>query len=177
MFLLAAVHFPSRAFYSDKEISQKARELVSDVEEAETLVGHMNTIIVGDFNANPFDGALCEADCIHAVSSKEIAKQGARRVLNKKYQMFYNPMWNLFGDFHSPCGTYYYREAKLGMYFWNIYDQVVIRPRLSDSFVKDALKILTGNHNVSFVDCSGVPKEEISDHLPIFFEIREEFFL
>ena len=49
-------------------------------------------------------------------------------------------MWNLFGDFDSPHGTYYYGGSSTNNTFWNIYDQVIIRPGLRKRFVDEVEK-------------------------------------
>ena len=81
--------------------------------------------------------------------------------------MFYNPMWNLLGDFQYPPGTYYYKSSQEKTEFWNIFDQVMIRPQLRNRFVDTSLKIITETETTSLVD------KKISDHLPIVFEVKE----
>ena len=87
--------------------------------------------------------------------------------------MFYNPMWNLFGDFSFPPGSYYYRGNEVINSFWNIYDQVMIRPCIRDFFIDSELKILCETKNRKLIDKNNHPSKKISDHLPIIFEIRE----
>lgn len=88
--------------------------------------------------------------------------------------MFYNPMWNFLGDFREPYGTYYHSSADTVNPYWNIYDQVIIRPAMRKRFVDDNLKIITETATVSLLDKNKHPDREISDHLPITFEIKEE---
>ena len=68
----------------------------------------------------------------------------------------------IVGDFNS-INTY-----------WNLYDQVIIRPVLRDRFVDDSLKIVTETQSRYLLDSKGHPDKSISDHLPIIFEIKEE---
>lgn len=79
-----------------------------------------------------------------------------------------------WGDFHTPPGTYYCNNGENVNPFWNLFDQVLIRPQLAGSFVSDSLKILTGTSNLSFLNGNNHPNTAISDHLPIVFEIRED---
>jgi hypothetical protein len=83
-------------------------------------------------------------------------------------------MWNLLGDFSFPPGTYYYAGNDVVNAFWNIYDQVMFRPCLREFFVDEELKILYKTENIKLVDKNEHPSKNISDHLPIVFEIREE---
>ncbi len=84
--------------------------------------------------------------------------------------MFYNPMWNLFGDNDNKPGTFYYKKSAHLMYFWNTLDQVIIRPGLIDSFNSDSLEIISSVGEISLVDENHRPR--LSDHLPIFFSIK-----
>ena len=59
--LIAAVHLGSKAFYGpihqDSEITLLARELV----DLENKHGHFRTMIIGDFNTNPFEPGMVKA--------------------------------------------------------------------------------------------------------------------
>ena len=136
-----------------------------------------NVIIVGDFNANPFEEVCINANCFHAVSSKDIAKKRKKRIIKgQEYAIFYNPMWNLFGDKNQTNGTYYYDKEGITAYFWNIFDQVILSPEVAEIFEDNSLKIISSINNNSLLYNNGIPnKDDISDHLPIFFQIREEF--
>ena len=88
--------------------------------------------------------------------------------------MFYNPMWNFLGDFHEPYGTYYCNTGDAVNPYWNIYDQVLIRPALRKRFADGELRVLTGTERISLLDVNRHPDRSISDHLPIMFEIKGE---
>ena len=83
-------------------------------------------------------------------------------------------MWNLLGDFNYPPGTYYYRGSKEKNEFWNMFDQVIIRPQLRDRFIDKELKIITKAGDNSLVNRKQHPNKNISDHLPIVFQLRED---
>jgi hypothetical protein len=106
--------------------------------------------------------------------TREIALRGTRTVAGNKYPFFYNPMWSHFGDAdESPPGTYYYTSAEHKMFFWNMFDQVLIRPYLIDLFQNETLKILNTDGTVSFLSERGLPDSSVvSDHLPILFKLN-----
>ena len=83
-------------------------------------------------------------------------------------------MWNLFGDFSNPPGTYFYNESNPNGSYWHIFDQVMIRPCLRKSFKEESLKIVTVIGTTNLLADNGKPDTQISDHLPIVFEIKED---
>jgi hypothetical protein len=140
----------------------------------EQKVGHDRTVLIGDFNLNPFDDGLASANGLNAVMTKELASRGERTVQQARYPFFYNPMWGYFGDRHgSPAGSYYYERAEHVMYFWNLFDQVLIRPSLIERFLGDELKILTSVSGINLMDSRGRPNKIAgSDHLPLLFTLN-----
>jgi hypothetical protein len=120
---------------------------------------------------NPFEDGVVIAKALHAVMSRDIAERRSRVVQTKKYPFFYNPMWSLFGD-ASPPGTYYYRTSTHKTFFWNMFDQVLIRPELLSSFRNENFKILTMAGNTSLLTSRYRPNSKIaSDHLPLLFTL------
>lgn len=122
---------------------------------------------------NPFEAGIVGAIGLHAVMSQSIARKGSRKIQGTDYPFFYNPMWGHFGDRNAgPDGTYYYQRAEQVNYFWNIFDQVLIRPELIDVFAKDELQILDHDGVESLVTPQNIPDSvNSSDHLPILFRL------
>lgn len=54
-YLLAAVHLQDRRNSSTADRLETIRYLVADIEKNEDLLKCDNTIVIGDFNANPYD--------------------------------------------------------------------------------------------------------------------------
>jgi len=171
--LLAAVHMVDKR--SVKEESQQYEladlsRLIRDVEAQERL---NRTVLVGDFNVNPFEPGMIAAQGLHAVMSRQTALENERTVQAKSFPFFYNPMWSLFGDHPSgPPGTYHYRSSESVCYFWNMFDQVLLRPSLLGMFRNEDLRILTDVGQTSLLSPrSGTPRKSVSDHLPILFRL------
>jgi hypothetical protein len=170
--IIAFVHLRSK-LHSDTsaENLSKGQRLKLGVEEAENRRGHSRTVVVGDFNMNPFEDGMIAAMGLHSVPCRKIAATGSRRVSDIECSMFYNPMWNLLGDEDAPPGTYFYNSGGEVNYFWNIFDQVIIRPQLIPSYVAGSAKIVTEVNSIKLVTGLGRPNNAISDHLPITFAI------
>ena len=138
---VAAVHLPSKINLDEIDHSSLCGEVARDLSDQEDKVGHTRTILLGDFNMNPFDDGVARSRGLNAVMTKAIAKRGSRKVDGKERRFFYNPMWNHFGESGpNPPGTHYYEGSP---HLWNMYDQVLVRPVLQDRFVESELKVLT----------------------------------
>ena len=173
--ILCCVHLNSQ-IYSDNAEKREMdiEQIVGDIQRCESELDTKNTIIVGDFNVNPYDKSCISARYFHAIPVYEESKRESRIVSGKETYMFYNPMWNFFGDFHEPYGTYYHGSSDTINPYWNVYDQVIIRPALRKRFVDKSLRIITETVQTSLLDGKRHPDREISDHLPLMFEIKEE---
>lgn len=132
--LLVAVHFPSKLHMNDSEQAIHAVRVSQEIDKAEDRVGHENSLVIGDFNMNPFETGLVAADGFHAVMDRQIALKESRTVQGEKRKFFYNPMWSRLGDASvGPVGTYYHSGGHVS-YFWNTFDQVLLRPNLLQYF-------------------------------------------
>ena len=170
--IIASVHLPSKMYADDEDRRIEISYLVKNIEVYEKLYNTKNTVIMGDFNANPFENCMMSVSGLHAASSPTVyANKKSRIVKKREYNMFYNPMWNQFGDFTGAAGTYFYAGSKAVEIFWNIFDQVIIRPQIAHLFVKEGLKIVTQVNGKTLLNKN---KIIVSDHLPIEFIIKEE---
>src|SRR5258708_15660168 len=99
--------------------------------------------------------------------TREDASRQSRIVQGRHYRFFYNPMWNHFGDANSDTAvSYFYGASEHVSYFWNLFDQVLIRPELAARFDPDSLSILTSAGSQSLVRGDGRPDStQYSDHL------------
>jgi hypothetical protein len=171
--LLAAAHLPSKLYIGDDGHTLECVRLAEAIRLTERRANHSRTVLVGDFNMNPFEGGITTAMGLHGVMAKEVAKRGARTVQGASYPFFYNPMWGHFGDAtKGPPGTYYYERADHKVFFWNIFDHVLLRPSLLDVFENEHLMVLTSDGSDSLLTESGRPDRlAASDHLPILFRL------
>lgn len=173
--ILCCVHLNSKIFSGHEDHREIIIEqIIKDIRDIEQELETENTIVVGDFNLNPYDASFINARYFHGLPVYADARRRSRIVADKECYMFYNPMWNFLGDFKQPYGTYYHGGSEALNAFWNIYDQVIIRPALRDRFVSKSLKIITETKTMFLLNNKGHPNKKISDHLPIVFEIKED---
>jgi hypothetical protein len=121
---------------------------------------------------NPFDDGVVSGHGFHAVMTKAKALEGHRSVDGAPSPFFYNPMWGFFGDrTDGPPGSYYFSSSEPVNHFWNIYDQVLVRPDLIERLGE--LRILVHDGLEPLVTKNGLPnKNSCSDHLPVMFRLR-----
>lgn len=173
-FLLAAVHFPSKLWMKDPSQDVECGHLSRRIAEAEVAAGFARTLLVGDLNMNPFQSGMVAAGSLNAVMTRQLAERRTRRVQGRDYPFFYSPMWGLHGDgTPGPAGTYYRDSSDHHDYFWNMFDQVLVRPDLLPFFRNRDLEILAEDGVASLLDAEGRPDAtNISDHLPLLFKLN-----
>lgn len=174
---IAFCHLESKVNINDEEQAERVTKL------KETLCSFENDIddkdgfllLCGDLNMNPFEKGLIKANGLNAVMDSSIAKRKSRTVQGQSYKFFYNPMWGFLGDLGkgNVSGTYYFNPSNHIQYFWNVFDQVLLRPEAIPYFDKEALNILTSTTHYNLLKKSGaIDDKQYSDHLPIIFKLN-----
>ena len=172
---LCGVHLQSALNYDREELNELIPRLRRDLESVEVFEKHNRSILIGDFNLEPFDRGFTSSEGLGAVSSLRLAKRAqARQVAHETRRVLYNPMWSHLGDRPSePEGTYFRSSGIIG-YGWRMFDQILFSPSVMDVFRDFEVKILRKAGDNDFVDHRELPDSaSASDHLPIrihFFE-------
>ncbi|MDB5270093.1 MAG: hypothetical protein JWP58_3133 [Hymenobacter sp.] len=159
-FNVAAVHLYSKKGRSEREQLWRNHQLLLELHEWEKNVSTTNrTILVGDFNANPYEANLRDPFLLRGQESRALIKQlqgpplPISQWIRSALDFWYNPMWHLLGDHEpvtapSPLATarvvtgsfYFYNEGETP--FWNLYDGFMVRPALMEEVVHSALRVL-----------------------------------
>jgi hypothetical protein len=168
---LVGLHLPSKRNMTDVDQMAYQTTIMNLINEEEQKIGHTNTLVIGDFNMHPFQ--MVSAGNFHATMDKNIALKQTREVHKKLYRYFYNPMWNFLGDNNKSkvAGTYYNNAGAYTNYYWNMFDQVLLRPDLLANFDENSLEIITSNGATSYIK-KGIINTQYSDHLPIKFTLN-----
>lgn len=169
--LFFAAHLPSKLRTDEQDRLLDASLLGADIRRLEQQVGHTRSVLVGDLNGNPFEAPVVWAGGIHGVMTRDLARRETREVRGREYPVLYNPMWGAFGDrTPGPPGTYYRSSSQSVNYFWNTFDQVLLRPEVVDHLT--GLRILDSDGTQSLLTPNGFPDSvNGSDHLPLFFRL------
>lgn len=174
-FNLMSLHYQSKVNWDFADQAAHIPELSAVIKDVEEKTKSTLTLLIGDFNMNPFDFGMVQTTGLHSVMSKEVALKKSRIVDGKKYQFFYNPMWSFYGDYGKGKvnGTIYSTLSKPINYFWNMFDQVLVRPDLIEYINEDELEIITElSSNLSLLKKSNTIDDTISDHLPISITLK-----
>ncbi len=169
--ILVAAHLPSKLHRSSSEQLLHSTLISSSIHNAEKRLGHRRTIVIGDLNMNPFEDGMVAAEGLHAVMDARIASKGERKVDGIARPIFYNPMWNFLGDKSTgPAGTYFDRSGGSICYFWNTFDQILIRPDLLSKTSTESFKVISKCGADEFFSADG-KWQCPSDHLPLLATI------
>ncbi|VTU01781.1 Endonuclease/exonuclease/phosphatase family protein OS=Bacteroides sp. 3_1_19 GN=HMPREF0104_02709 PE=4 SV=1: Exo_endo_phos [Gemmataceae bacterium] len=147
--------------------------IVHTISGLERRDGDQRTILIGDLNMNPYEAGVVGTHALHAVMTKELTQTVAGLTARERHSCFYNPMWSCFGDISAgPSGTHYWANAEEPTnHFWQLYDQVLVRPELIASFVR--VEILASDGQESLLTRAGRPRSTVlSDHLPLYCEFN-----
>lgn len=71
-YIIAGLHLQDRRNNDPDARKNTARALINDIKEQENILLNDNTIVIGDYNANPFDDELVQKDSFNAVLFKEL---------------------------------------------------------------------------------------------------------
>lgn len=169
---LVFIHFHSKNNWSDISLAMECVTIASAIRNIESLTNSDNTILIGDFNMNPFESGLISTTGLNTVSDKTFLESKKSRIVDEtNYNFFYNPMWNFFGDNNKVRGTYYYRSSGNISYEWNMFDQILIRPSLIRYIDENSINIISRIGTENLLSEYNRPNKKISDHLPIAIKL------
>lgn len=173
-YVVCCAHLPSD-LHGDcsEERFEIIQQMMLEIQNAEEQMQTQKTIIVGDLNEMPYSRGCLNANALHGLPTLSENESPTRQVNKKAYRKFYNPMWNLFGDFNYPPGTYYWKNSKLNSAMWYILDQMIFSQEVLPNFKRESLEIVTVCSYGNLANKNGRPNVKISDHFPIICEIQD----
>lgn len=145
---------------------------MQDIKKNEENLEIENTIVIGDFNANPYDKELLYKNAFNAVLFKSIIKENEfTNPKGDRIKRFYNPIIHYLSEDTKMYGSHYYDNSdKQETPYWHCLDQVLVRKSLVD-LLKEVryIKVIDGMNLIKGLR----PKKSISDHLPLLVNILE----
>lgn len=167
-YVLAGIHLQDKRS-SDKAIRlETIRHLKLDILKLERKTNTKNTIIIGDFNSNPYDRELLQMDAFDAVLFRSIINHSETHTVNGiKRRRFYNPILHFINEDTKNYGSFYYDNGSYSP-IWNCLDQVLLSKSISDKICE--LEYIKEIGSLSLMN-KVKPKTSISDHLPLYVKI------
>lgn len=168
-------HLWSKIFKESRQQNFEVPFIVEEITRYESSEHNQNSIVCGDFNMDAFQDGMLLHNGFNAMMTSSIANRRSRKVNKCDFDMFYNPMWGLYGDVHGNrvAGTYYYNAYDAVHQYWHMFDQVIMRPDVIPVFDKSSLKIVSKGTTYDLLKTNGIiNKNQYSDHLPIKFKLN-----
>ncbi|WP_214660176.1 hypothetical protein, partial [Vibrio anguillarum] len=159
------VHLPSRRYHSEEQIMAVFRTLYHELSQEEENSRTTRTILVGDFNNNPFDKPMVSFYGMACTNGIDCSKRTHVTSVGESKSLFYNPMWSLYSTMKDKPGGHKYSRLEDDVVSWHMLDQVIMRPSMVEYFDFDELKIVDSTLLGTLVNRNGKPS--LSDHLPL----------
>lgn len=176
MYLLHVVHLPSPVKLEESARDDKALNIsrvLRKIEEGLYGDDECKSMVVGDFNLQPYSRGISGVYGFNATMSAGRAMRKSRKVDGEQKYFYFNPMWKLMGDNRVVQGTYYSNsDQQEKSIFWYSFDQLLLRPYFIGKFNWDYFDIVEQTKSYQFIRNEMVDKRNYSDHLPIKFEIN-----
>lgn len=169
-FILGFVHLPSQYSHTLDQIRRAGEILRDQVAIEEESCGITDSIIMGDFNVNPFESPMTSFFGVGATNGFSCSKRENIICNSESKRLFYNPMWTLYSKDREHPGTHQYLRTGVDVLTWHFLDQVIIRPTLIDKFNFDSLRIVKKTTSFNLVNRNSKPN--VSDHLPLTCELN-----
>jgi len=101
---------PLNKLHAEFHQIEQARDLKDAVSQWETAKANRNTVLIGDFNMDPYSVAMTGVEYLNAVMCRRIAAKGSRTHKAVARPYLYNPMWTGLGDQSSSNqpGSFYW---------------------------------------------------------------------
>ena len=167
-YVIAGVHLQDRINTDTATRVACIGRLVNDLSNVERRCKCKNTIVIGDFNANPYDDELLQMNAFNAVLFKDVIRKSETRTVDGiTYRRFYNPVLNYISEHTKTYGSFYHSSGS-STPVWHCIDQVLLSKALIDNIA--SLSYLKNIGSKSLLN-KVKPNEAISDHLPLLVEL------
>lgn len=170
-YVLCAAHLEDRFTTDSIRRVMTIGRLVNDIQNLEECCKTKKSIILGDFNANPYDTEMLATNAFNSVLFKALIKQKEFTVVNKeRFRRLYNPILDYISEDSHMYGSIY-NTNKSDSPIWHCFDQVLVTKELVDCIQNVSYLRMISNTSLM---ANVKPNKCISDHLPLLVVISEE---
>lgn len=170
-YILVAIHLQDRRNKKTIDRIDTIKKIKFDIEKYEKELECNSTIVIGDFNANPYDEELLSVHGFNAVLFKDLILSNEYRIYEYlEYKHFYNPILDFISASDKMHGSFYHRGDSCTP-IWHCIDQILLRKELVQNLGE--LKYIMKIGDTDLIKAKK-PDDSISDHLPLLATIKEE---
>lgn len=162
-FIVACVHLPDKRNYPKMYARYNPlQHMVSQIMEIEKNRYWYKSIVIGDFNTEPYDDEMFLNDSMNSVLFRREMVPETVKSDGRNFRKFYNPILECLSEENNQLGSY--RLNKAPGPIWHCLDQILFRKSLMDSF--DHMEYLRMIGQTSLMKQMN-PDNRYSDHLPL----------
>jgi exonuclease III len=163
--LFVVVHLLSKTRKSNEAQYNRANDVARELNKYEEEIfenDEKRTIVVGDFNMQPYEAGVCSGYGFNATMSANQASKITRKIDGKITYLYFNPIWSLMGANKKVQGSYYSSSDKDDhAIYWYSFDAVLLRPCFIELFNWEYFEIVERTQKNNFVPNTTIDKKII----------------
>lgn len=165
--LFVGVHNYDQIHSGDDDRLLCMNSIKGNIDEYIEKHGETRIFVFGDFNCMPYDISIVSNKIFNCVLYRDLLK--TRKNAKERY---YNPMLLMLSEKERVYGSFYANNIKKNLR-WYLPDQLIVNGAADKIMNYAKLEIISSQNNVELLK-NNKPNINYSDHLPLFFEIKEE---
>lgn len=167
--LIVFLHSYDAINYEDSKRLLCMQDIKMEVDVVIKETADTSVFIIGDFNCMPYDDPVVNEDVFNCVLYRDLLH--TRAGSNERY---YDPMLLLLSEEEKIYGSYYNDNIHKKNLRWYLLDQIMVNKNADKIIDYDSIKFITQIQGISLLKNNKPDSINYSDHLPLFFEIKEE---
>jgi len=167
---IISVHIPSQIHNSMDSLKSFLRQMRIEINQSIGESYDQKILVIGDFNANPFESPLINLDGFAATNTTFFRRKVKSFMTSQS--LYYNPTWKLYAQNNFPGTTFFQRPSgySYDILEHHFLDQAILSRKLFKSIKKEEIRLIYLTSNTTFFDIKN-NKILLSDHLPLELEL------
>lgn len=166
--LFVFLHLYDSMHHSDSDRLKCMIEIKREIDGYIVTHSRAKVLMIGDFNCMPYDDPIMNKMVFNCVLFRDLLK-----TKSKANERYYNPMLLKLSEKEKIYGSYY-SDSTMRNLRWFLLDQVIVNKH-SDKIIKyDSIELINKIGSTNLLKNGKPNKKLYSDHLPLYFEIKEK---
>lgn len=130
-----------------------------------------NIVVIGDFNANPYDPEMVQPNSYNAVLFRDVIERSESCMYaEKRFKRLYNPILHFISEERKTYGSFYFLDSGKPGPIWNCLDQALVSKALAGKVTNLSYPRTVGGKSLMK---RVKPDSTVSDHLPLVVTMSE----